>query len=121
MRLSSRHLAVLLPLCASLMADTPTIQNGDFETPQIPRAPFVTFGPVPGWMHSGSLGIGNLVGVGYADGGGTCSVAGHGAQFIVLGAGFQTRGDAAWSTNITGLQGICASPRFFREMNTSLP
>jgi uncharacterized protein (TIGR03437 family) len=84
------------------MADTPTIQNGDFEMPRI-GPPFVSSVMVPGWNHSGAIGLGYLMRVGYTDAFGTAFVAGHGQQFLLLGGGPINTGDENWSTDITGL------------------
>jgi hypothetical protein len=73
-----------------------TVQNGDFESPVI-GSPFISFDPVPGWSRSGSPADGNLGAVGYKDSDGTITTAGHGRQFLLLGA------TARWSTQITGL------------------
>src|SRR5579871_5165185 len=84
------------------MADTPTIQNGDFEMPRI-GPPFVSSVAVPGWNHSGATGLGYLMRVGYTDAFGTAFVAGNGKQFLLLGGGPINTGDENWSTDITGL------------------
>jgi uncharacterized protein (TIGR03437 family) len=102
MRLFPHALAGFLLLAASAVADNPTIVNGDFEVPVI-RAPFISTVAVPGWIHSGATGLGNLARVGFTDGIGSISVAGHGSQFLLLGSGPDLKGDARWSTNITGL------------------
>jgi len=67
----------------------PIVINGDFEAVQI-GPPFVSHNvaDVPGWTHSGSLGDGPLWAVGYADVDGSITVAGHGNQFVTMGAGF---------------------------------
>jgi len=95
-----RFFAFLLAVCA--FADTPTIQNNDFETPII-GPPFVSVIAVPGWTHTGATGIGNLCRIGYSDGVGNVGGAGHGKQFLLLGSGPPVHGDATWSTTITGL------------------
>ncbi len=95
-----RLFAFLLAACA--FADTPTIQNNDFEMPLI-GPPFVSVVAVPGWTHTGATGIGNLCRIGYADGVGNVGGAGHGKQFLLLGSGPPIHGDATWSTTITGL------------------
>ena len=71
--------------------------------PQI-LSPFVSLVAVPGWIHNGALGIGNLARVGYKDGVGEIAQAGHGSQFLLLGSGPQMRGDASWSTTISDLK-----------------
>ena len=68
-----RLFAFLLAACA--FADTPTIQNNDFEMPLI-GPPFVSVIAVPGWTHTGATGIGNLCRIGYADGVGNVGGAG---------------------------------------------
>src|ERR1700674_2627804 len=91
-------LAVLL--AGSAIADNPNVVNGDFEMPRI-GAPFLSTVAVPGWIHNGATGLGNLARVGYTDGFGEIVLAGHGSQFLLIGSGPETRGDASWSTNIT--------------------
>jgi len=91
-----------LLLAASAFADTPTIQNNDFEMPRI-GPPFVSMIAVPGWNHTGLIGIGNLCRAGYADGRGSVGSAGHGNQFLLMGSGPESLTDATWSTEITGL------------------
>ena len=101
------------------MADNPTVLNGDFELPRI-EAPFVSPVTVPGWIHNGATGLGNLARVGYTDGFGEITAAGHGSQFLLLGSGPESRGDASWSTNITGLTpGVSYSLGFL--MGSQLP
>lgn len=81
------------------------IQNGDFEDVQI-GSPFVSSNPtdIPGWTHTGTVGDGLLWAIGYNDGGGSVTVAGHGNQFVTLGGGFGVPGSASWATNtISGL------------------
>lgn len=95
-----RLFAFLLATCA--FADTPFIQNNDFEMPLI-GPPYVSVADVPGWTHTGATGIGNLCRVGYSDGVGNVGNAGHGKQFLLLGSGPPIHGDATWSTTITGL------------------
>ncbi|HLK22476.1 MAG TPA: hypothetical protein VKT81_26200 [Bryobacteraceae bacterium] len=95
-----RLFAFLLATCA--FADTPFIQNNDFEMPMI-GPPYVSVADVPGWTHTGATGIGNLCRIGYADGVGNVGNAGHGKQFLLLGSGPPIHGDATWSTTITGL------------------
>src|ERR1700744_1345798 len=98
MRLLPRVLATgLLIAAASALADTPTVVNGDFEMPRI-GPPFVSSAAVPGWTHIGAPGLGNLMRVGYSDILGTATMAGHGSQFLLIGGGPETRGDASWST-----------------------
>lgn len=83
----------------------PSIQNGDFEDVQI-AAPFFSTDPadIPGWTHAGTVGDALLWGVGYSDGGGSITVAGHGNQFVTLGGGFDVPGSASWTSNtISGL------------------
>ena len=102
MRLFSGVVASLMLLAASAMADSPTIQNNDFEMPAI-GPPYVSFAAVPGWSHTGATGLGNLCRAGYTDGVGTVTVAGHGNQFLLMGGGIGKVSDATWSTVITGL------------------
>src|ERR1035438_3134283 len=102
MRLFSGVVASLMLLAASALADSPTIQNNDFEMPVI-GPPYVSFAAVPGWSHTGATGLGNLCRVGYADGVGTVTVAGHGNQFLLMWGGIGKVSDATWSTVITGL------------------
>jgi uncharacterized protein (TIGR03437 family) len=89
-------------LGASAWASTPTIQNNDFEMPVI-GPPYVSSVAVPGWLHSGPTGLGNLCRAGYADGVGSVGSAGHGNQFLLMGGGIGMSTDASWSTVITGL------------------
>jgi uncharacterized protein (TIGR03437 family) len=89
-------------LAASAMADSPNIQNNDFEVPVI-GPPYVSLAAVPGWTHTGTTGLGNLCRVGYTDSRGSVGTAGHGSQFLLMGGGFGNSADATWSTNITGL------------------
>jgi hypothetical protein len=51
MRLFSGVVASLILLGASAMADSPTIQNNDFEMPVI-GPPYVSQAAVPGWSHT---------------------------------------------------------------------
>jgi len=88
-------------LAGSALADSPTIQNNDFETPVI-GPPFISLDAVPGWTHTGTTGLGNLCRVGYTDSVGSVGTAGHGSQFLLMGGGFGSA-DATWSTIITGL------------------
>ncbi len=97
-----RFLASLMLLGVSALADTATIQNNDFEIPVI-GAPYVSSVAVPGWSHTGATGLGNLCRVGYTDGVGTATIAGHGNQFLLMGGGIGKVSDATWSTVITGL------------------
>jgi Protein of unknown function (DUF642) len=95
--------ALLAPaFCLTLTAAT--ITNGDFEAVQI-GSPFDSSNPanIPGWTHTGTVGDALLWAIGYADGGGSVTVAGSGKQFVTLGGGFNTVGSAGWSTMITGL------------------
>lgn len=94
--------ALVVLLAATAQGDNPTIVDGDFETPVI-GPPFISYAPVPGWTRHGSPGKGNLVRVGYFDSNGTALVAGHGKQFLLIGAGNVAVGDASWTTDITGL------------------
>jgi uncharacterized protein (TIGR03437 family) len=102
MRLFPRAVPALLLAVSSLVADTPTIQNGDFEMPRI-GPPFVSVVAVPGWNHLGCTGIGNLMRVGFIDYEDLQVTAGHGSQFLLMGCGPDLKGDASWSTQITGL------------------
>jgi hypothetical protein len=61
---SSRVLFGVALFAAIALAQTPLIQNGDFEQPVI-GPPFVSSMAVPGWTHSGNTGLGNLMRVGY--------------------------------------------------------
>ena len=89
-------------LGASALADTPTVQNNDFEMPFI-GPPYVSSVAVPGWSHTGPTGLGNLMRAGYTDGIGFVGSAGHGNQFLLMGGGIGITTDATWSTVITGL------------------
>jgi hypothetical protein len=44
-----------------------------------------------------------LWGIGYDDGSGTVTVAGHGRQFVTLGGGFTANGTGSWQQTLTGL------------------
>jgi hypothetical protein len=94
-------LAVIL---MALPAAAASITNGDFEAVQI-GSPFFSTNPadIPGWTHTGDAGDALLWAVGYADSGGSITVAGSGNQFVTLGGGFDMVGTASWSTSITGL------------------
>jgi hypothetical protein len=95
--------AALLALATS-EATAQSVTNGSFEAVQIP-SPFFSTDPtdIPGWTHSGTVGDALLWAVGYADGGGSVTVAGDGNQFVTLGGGFDVPGSASWTTTITGL------------------
>ena len=84
----------------------PSIANADFEAVQI-GSPFLSSNPadVPGWTHTGTVGDALLWAVGYADSGGSVTVAGHGNQFVTLGSGCcgAPVGSSAWQSTITGL------------------
>src|SRR5258707_1572074 len=99
MRLFLRGVGGLAVLSRLAFADTPAVVNGDFENPQIP-APFVSAVAVPGWIHNGAPGIGNLARVGYNDGFGEAAKAGDGQQVLLLGRGPAACVDAKWSTVI---------------------
>jgi len=71
-QLAMRFLASLMLLGACAMADTPTIQNNDFEMPVI-GPPYVSSVAVPGWLHSGPTGLGTLCRAGYTDDAGTAT------------------------------------------------
>ena len=94
----------LFGLIATRPAGAQTIVNGDFENVQI-GSPFFSTNPadVPGWTHTGDVGDALLWGVGYADGGGSITTAGHGNQFVTLGGGFGATGTGSWQQTITGL------------------
>jgi hypothetical protein len=97
-------LIVVLAVSAAPGARANFVTNGDFEAVQI-GSPFLSSNPanIPGWTHSGSPGDGLLLAVGYADGGGSVTVAGHGNQFVIMGGGFDVVGSAAWDQVLTGL------------------
>src|SRR5258708_12435204 len=82
----------------------PVIQNSDFEDIKS-AAPFTSRNPadVPGWTHTGDPGEALIWRIGYADGGGTITKAGHGSQFVTLGGGYYAPGSPSWSTTISGL------------------
>ena len=101
-QLAMRFAASLMLLGASAWASTPTIQNNDFEMPVI-GPPDVSSVAVPGWSHTGPIGIGTLCRAGYTDGVGSVGSAGHGNQFLLMGGGIGMATDATWSTVITGL------------------
>lgn len=83
-----------------------TVTNGSFEAVQI-GAPFVSSNPadIPGWTKVGITGDGLLWGVGYADSGGSITVAGAGNQFVTMGDGCcgGPSGLSGWETTVTGL------------------
>src|SRR6266849_3788255 len=90
---------------ATAATGKPFIQNGDFEDVKI-AAPFMSKNraDVPGWTHSyGDPGDALIWRIGYADGGGTVTNAGHGSQFVTLGGGYYAPGSPSWSTTISGL------------------
>lgn len=89
---------------SSVALGAPIIVNGDFEDVAI-GSPFHSSIPtdIPGWTHVGTPGDALLWRVGYADGSGTVTTAGHGNQFVTLGGGYGPTGTASWSTSITGL------------------
>src|ERR1700683_4369041 len=96
-QLAMRFLVSLMLLGACALADTPTIQNNDFEMPVI-GPPYVSTVAVPGWLHSGPTGLGTLCRAGYTDDAGTVGVPGHGDQFLLMGGGIGMSTDATWST-----------------------
>jgi hypothetical protein len=81
----------------------PIVLNPSFEDVQI-GSPFVSSNPanIPNWTHTGSVGDGLLWAVGYADGGGSITVAGSGKQFVTMGGGFGPTGSASWDQIISG-------------------
>jgi hypothetical protein len=81
----------------------PIVLNGSFEAVQI-GSPFVSsdLTKIPNWTHTGSLGDGPLWHVGYADGGGSITVAGDGNQFVTLGGGFFTSGSSSFDQVVPG-------------------
>ena len=103
--LNSMALAATFAVTAGL-ANAQSITNGDFEAVQI-GPPFFSSNPadIPGWTHFGTVGDALLWGVGYVDGGGSITVAGHGNQFVTLGSGCCGRplDTSGWETTITGL------------------
>jgi hypothetical protein len=81
----------------------PVVVNGDFEDVRI-GSPFFSTNPanIPGWTHTGSVGDALLWHVGYSDGGGSVTVAGHGSQFVTMGGGSTASGTARWDQVVTG-------------------
>jgi PEP-CTERM motif len=81
-----------------------TVTNGSFEAIQIST---VSSNPadIPGWTPIGVPGDGLLWAVGYADGGGTITVAGAGRQFVTMGDGCcgAFLALSGWETTVTGL------------------
>jgi hypothetical protein len=92
---------VLLVACPRL-AVAQVVQNSDFEAVQI-GSPFSSNNPadIPGWTHTGSADA-LMFAVGYSDGGGSVTTAGHGNQFVTLGPGFNAGGQGSWSQAVTG-------------------
>lgn len=80
------------------------VVNGSFEAVVL-SSPFFTTSPsdVPGWTKTGALGDAQLFAVGYADGGGSVTIAGQGNQFAVLGGGAGGGALSAWKQTVTGL------------------
>ncbi len=80
------------------------VVNGSFEAVVL-SSPFFTTSPsdVPGWTKTGALGDAQLFAVGYADGGGSVTIAGQGSQFAVLGGGAGGGALSAWEQTVTGL------------------
>jgi len=107
---SRAHLAILSLLAAAAFlvlipqAFAQTVTNGSFEAVQIGT---VSSNPadIPGWTKVGSTGDGLLWGVGYADGGGSITVAGDGRQFVTMGNGCcgSPNTFSGWETTVTGL------------------
>ena len=82
------------------------VTNGSFEAVPI-GSPFVSSSPaaIPGWTPVGVPGDGLLWAVGYADSGGSITVAGDGKQFVTMGDGCCNTftGLSGWETTVTGL------------------
>jgi hypothetical protein len=98
-------LIVIVAMMSGNALGAPIITNGDFEDVQI-GSPFHSNidANIPGWTRTGDRGDGLLWAIGFMDGGGHITTAGHGNQFVTLGYGFHTDpASAAWSTTITGL------------------
>src|SRR5438270_168764 len=77
--------------CAFLLAGgmanaAPVVTNGSFEAPVLASPFFGTAASIPGWTHGGG-GDGPEWAIGYADGGGSVTVAGSGNQFVTMGGG----------------------------------
>jgi hypothetical protein len=98
-------LVVLALLCGGVGQGeaAPVVLNGSFEAVQI-GSPFVSnnVSNIPDWTHTGSLGDGPLWHVGYADGGGSVTVAGDGNQFVTLGGGFDQFGSSSFDQVVSG-------------------
>ena len=101
--------AALLPTAALVLfagglrsAQAQVVLNSDFEAVQI-GSPFSSNNPadIPGWTHTGTADA-LMFGVGYSDGGGSVTTAGHGNQFVTLGPGFNASGQGTWSQAVTG-------------------
>jgi hypothetical protein len=101
-----RRLLVLpatLAVLGVLGWSAPIVQNPSFEAVQI-GSPFLssTATDVPDWTHAGTVGDALLWAIGYADGGGSVTVAGDGKQFVTMGGGFNASGNGTWSQSISG-------------------
>jgi hypothetical protein len=82
---------------------SPVIANGGFESVNIAPATVASnLADIPGWNHTGSSGDGLIWRVGYADGGGSATVAGEGSQFVTLGGGAAASGTSSWDQVISG-------------------
>ncbi|HEX5230358.1 MAG TPA: kelch repeat-containing protein [Bryobacteraceae bacterium] len=85
------------------LSASPSVVNGDFEMPQLGDPPFSCHCAVPGWTRTGAAGDQDLVAVGDTGSDFSVTSAGHGKQFFTLGGGSAAPGNAALSTQITGL------------------
>ena len=58
---------------------------------------------ISGWTHTGTQGDALLWAVGYSDGSGSITVAGHGNQFVTMGGGDGISGTSGWQQTLAGL------------------
>jgi hypothetical protein len=95
-------LTTFLMLSAVTPSQAQTVLNPSFEAVQI-GSPFFSsnLANIPNWTHTGVLGDGPLWHVGYADGGGSITVAGDGNQFVTMGGGGGV-GTAAFQQVVSG-------------------
>lgn len=92
----------LLVAPAMASAAVNLVTNGSFEDDVI-GSPFLTFAVPSGWTKGGSAGDASMWRIGYADGGGSITVAGEGSQFVTMGGGYLGSGTTTWSQTISGL------------------
>jgi hypothetical protein len=110
--MKSASLAVLLALAATPFASyasvTDFVTNNSFEDVQISSGNSADPATVPGWTKVGPLGDALIWRIGYSDGFGSVTTAGHGNQFVTLGCGFSssTCGTTSWSQSVALAAGL---------------